>query len=68
MLSPSLHGYAQVSGPKRGPVHFPDWLEFSGSRIEDYVQIGNAVPRLLDNAVGDHLIALFGNSLRQPPN
>lgn len=38
---------------------FPDWFEFSGSRTEQYVQVGNAVPPLLGKAIGDHLISLM---------
>jgi len=38
---------------------FPDWFEFSGSRTEQYVQVGNAVPPLLGKAIGDHLMRLF---------
>lgn len=38
---------------------FPDAFEFSGSKTEQYVQVGNAVPPLLGKAIGDHLISLI---------
>lgn len=38
---------------------FPDWFEFLGSRTEQYVQVGNAVPPVLGKAIGDHLMALI---------
>lgn len=38
---------------------FPDWFEFAGSKTEQYVQVGNAVPPLLGKAIGDHLMRLM---------
>ena len=38
---------------------FPDWFEFVGSKTEQYVQVGNAVPPLLGKAIGDHIIRLI---------
>lgn len=38
---------------------FPDWFEFSGSRTDQYVQVGNAVPPLLGKSIGDQLMRLL---------
>lgn len=35
---------------------FPDWFEFKGSKTEQYVQVGNAVPPLLGKAIGLKLL------------
>jgi DNA (cytosine-5)-methyltransferase 1 len=42
---------------------FPDWFEFRGSRTEQYVQVGNAVPPLLGRAVAQALIDADGGIL-----
>lgn len=36
---------------------FPDWFVFSGSRTEQYVQVGNAVPPLLGRRVAEALLS-----------
>ena len=38
---------------------FPDWFTFCGSKTEQYVQVGNAVPPLLGKAIGEHLMKLI---------
>lgn len=35
---------------------FPDWFEFEGSRTDQYVQVGNAVPPLLGRNIGEALM------------
>jgi DNA (cytosine-5)-methyltransferase 1 len=40
---------------------FPDDFEFDGSKSSRYRQIGNAVPPLLAEALGNHLLGLMGD-------
>jgi DNA (cytosine-5)-methyltransferase 1 len=39
---------------------FPDFFAFSGSRTEQYVQVGNAVPPLLGKAVAETVLSADG--------
>ncbi|MEA2068822.1 MAG: DNA cytosine methyltransferase, partial [Verrucomicrobiota bacterium] len=39
---------------------FPDSFQFAGSRVEQYEQVGNAVPPFLAAAIGKSLVAALG--------
>ncbi len=41
---------------------FPDSFVFSGSKTEQYIQVGNAVPPILGKAIGKALIAAMDNA------
>lgn len=43
---------------------FPDWFEFAGSRTEQYVQVGNAVPPLLGRRIGEAVVEAMEISKR----
>lgn len=41
---------------------FPDWFEFAGSKTDQYIQVGNAVPPLLGRAIGMTIAELIHES------
>ncbi len=41
---------------------FPDWFRFKGSRTEQYIQVGNAVPPILGRAIANKISELNGRS------
>ena len=41
---------------------FPDWFRFTGSKSEQYRQVGNAVPPLLARALAEHIKMLIKES------
>jgi DNA (cytosine-5)-methyltransferase 1 len=45
---------------------FPDWFEFAGSRTEQYVQVGNAVPPLLGRKVAEAILEAIGRLIEAP--
>lgn len=44
---------------------FPDWFDFKGSKTEQYVQVGNAVPPLLAAAIGTQVASSLDISSTQ---
>lgn len=43
---------------------FPDWFRFTGSKSDQYRQVGNAVPPLLAQAIAEHIYGLLQNTVR----
>jgi DNA (cytosine-5)-methyltransferase 1 len=45
---------------------FPDWFDFSGSRTEQYVQVGNAVPPLLGRRMAETIMSIEAGEYSAP--
>jgi DNA (cytosine-5)-methyltransferase 1 len=43
---------------------FPDWFRFTGTKSDQYRQVGNAVPPLLAQAIAEHIYGLLQNTVR----
>lgn len=46
---------------------FPDRYRFAGTRTHAYKQIGNAVPPLLAERIGRHILVALGSAAPEPP-
>lgn len=44
---------------------FPDWFEFKGSKTDQYIQVGNAVPPLLGKRVADTIKGLMDSNSKR---
>jgi len=45
---------------------FPDWFKFTGSKTEQYRDVGNAVPPLLAQTIAAHIQKMYEASLEKP--